>query len=126
LDELLEVSGSELRFEVAIIEAVDSGLLVLGESAKHAIYYHIETGYHVRREDVPRRIESFQEALRGLLGEGSAIIERMIAKDLHSKLGIVFEEHENWTLTDYVKQAKSMREKGGLSERRKLIAETKL
>jgi len=119
LDELLIIPDSPLRFELAVIEAVDSGLLVLGESAKHAIYYHIETGYHVRREDIPHRIESFQEALRGLLGEGAAIIERLIAKNLQSKLGMVFEERENWALANYIKQAKNVRKECDRPKRRK-------
>lgn len=108
LDELLVIPGSPLKFELAVIEAVDSGLLVLGESAKPAIYYPIEAGYRVRREDIPHRIELFQEALRGLLGEGATIIERLIAKNLHSKLGMIYEEHKNWALSDYIERARNV------------------
>jgi hypothetical protein len=33
-------------------------------------------------------------------------MERQIVKDLYGKLGVVFENHADWTLVEYVNDAK--------------------
>lgn len=66
---------------------------MLGESVRGAIYYHIERTFHIRREQIPKRLEAFHEALQGMLGEGAMVVERLIAKNLYAKLGLQFEQH---------------------------------
>lgn len=75
---------------------------MLGESVRGAIYYHIERTFHIRREQIPKRLEAFHEALQGMLGEGAMVVERLIAKNLYAKLGLQFEQHGRGTLIDYV------------------------
>jgi len=93
------------RFDLVVSKAVDEGLLVLGASVRHSIYYYVERNRQVKREEIPSRIAVFHEALEGLLGAGAVVIEKLIAKDLYSRLSLTFEEHEDWTLVDYARYA---------------------
>ncbi len=98
------------NFKGIVLQAVDEGLMVLGNTVRHALYYHAERIYHVKREEVPDRLAAFHEALSSLLGAGARIVERCIAQNLYNKLGLEFEEHEGWTLVDYVNHAKKATE----------------
>jgi len=89
-----------------LLQAVDEGLLILGESVRQAIYFHIERNFQVKREQIHERIEDFHRALEGLLGGGTRVIEKLIAKKLYTRLSLNFEEHRDWTLIDYVNHAK--------------------
>lgn len=89
-----------------ILEAVDDGLLILGENTRHALYYQIEKRYGIKREEIPYRIDDFHEALENMFGPPCKILEKIIAKEVYSKLGLRFKEHKNWTLTDYLEEAK--------------------
>jgi len=99
------------EFRKALLKAVDDGSLVIGESARDALLYHIERSFGIKREEIPERLEAFHEALERLLGEGATVVERLIAKNLSGRLGLDFEEHENLTLIDYVNYA--AKAKGG-------------
>jgi hypothetical protein len=53
----------------------------------------------------------FVDALRGILGAGSAPIEEMIVEQLFSKLCMEYEEKRNYTFSDYIRELKKRIEK---------------
>jgi hypothetical protein len=90
-----------------LLQAVDEGLSVPGEIVRTAIYQRLERSYRLRREEIPEKLETFHQALQDLLGVRSAkVMEKLIAKNLYSRLGLNFTEHANSTLVDYVNHAK--------------------
>lgn len=93
-------------FRKALLEAIDSGLQVLGKSVRDVVYYYIEQSKSLRYEEIPERLEDFHRFLEGLFGSGARVIEKLIANKLYSQLGLSFEERENWTLVAYVANAK--------------------
>ncbi|MGB9023179.1 MAG: hypothetical protein WCC94_07070 [Candidatus Bathyarchaeia archaeon] len=94
---------------VALLEAVDQGLLVPGEIVRTAIYERIERSYQVKREEIPEKLEAFHVALQDLLGaSASEVMEKLIAKNLYTHLGLQFTEQANWTLVDYVNHARRL------------------
>lgn len=93
----------------ALLRAVDQGLLVPGEIVRAAIYEGIERSYHVRREEISEKLETSHRALQDLLGGGAKVMEKLIAMNLYRRLGLSLTEHENWTLVDYVNDAKRSR-----------------
>jgi len=93
---------------LALLCAADEGLAVLGQSCKHAMYYHVMRRCGVTRELIHEQIESFQRALNDLFGAGAKVITRLIAKKLYNKLGFDFKGHEDWTLVNYVDHAKKL------------------
>jgi hypothetical protein len=96
----------DAEFKDILLNAVDYGLLVLGEIVRKTIYERLESNYQVKRADIPEKLEAFHVALAGLFGRRGSVVERLIARKLYSKLRLKFEEHENRTLVDYVNYAK--------------------
>lgn len=94
------------KFSLSVLEAIDDGLLVLGEGGRFATYYQIEKRHGIKRDEIIDDLEGFHEALKGLFSTGAEIIERRIEKSLYEKLGLRFEENPNWTLINYVEYAK--------------------
>ena len=86
--------------------AVDEALLVPVEIVRTVMYDRVERSYKLRREEMPDRLETFHQALQELLGASTKIIERLIAKNLYSRLGLNFTPRPEWTLVDYVNHAK--------------------
>jgi hypothetical protein len=94
------------RFSDVLLQAVDQALLVPGEMVRAAIYERIERSFQVKREEIPEKLPLFQDALRELLGTAAKVMEKLIAKNLYSRLGIDFTDHAHWTLLEYVEHAK--------------------
>lgn len=93
-------------FRDILLQSIDDALLVPGEIVRAAIYDRVERSYQLRREEIPEKLELFHKALRDLLAAGGEVLERLIAKNLYRRLDLNFNQHENWTLLDYVDEAK--------------------
>jgi hypothetical protein len=107
----LSHSAQNAQFGSAVLGAVDDGLLVYGGAVRHALYYLVEAKHHVRREQIPDRIEEFHKATGELCGYSGRVTERLIAKSLYGRLRLDFPEHKDWTLVEYVRHAKKETEK---------------
>jgi len=94
------------NFRRILIDALNDGMLLLGESSRLAIYIHIEKKYGIKPDVFPEQLERFSKGLQDIFGVGAKILEQSVAKSLYSKLGLGFKEHENWTIVDYVKDAR--------------------
>ena len=82
-----EVNKDE-AFDQILLEAIDEGLLSLGESAKKATLFHLEDHFKIRKSDIPSRIEGFADALEKIFGPGARLVEILIMKSLHTKIGV--------------------------------------
>ncbi len=81
----------------ALLDAVDYGLLALGEIVRDTIYQCIEERHQVGREQIPDHLDTFYMALKDLLGQGAESIKRLIMKRFCSSVGVTFTEREPWT-----------------------------
>jgi len=95
-------------FNKLLLEAVDEGLSSLGESAKQAIYFHLEKRFNVKKQKIPFKIEAFADGIEKIFGVGANFLEILIIKRLYEKIGWVFEwdESTDFTFTKYVAVAK--------------------
>lgn len=93
-------------FRDVLLQSIDDALLVPGEIVRGAIYDRVERSYQLKREEIPEKLELFHKALRDLLAAGGGVLERLIAKNLYLRLDLNFNQHENWTLLDYVDEVK--------------------
>lgn len=75
-----------MKFEEALLEAIDEGLALLGESPKETLYYHLAQTFNINKRDIPFKIEEFTEAIERIFGSGAKIIEIQIMKCLFKKL----------------------------------------
>jgi hypothetical protein len=94
-------------FREALLEAVDYGLMVLGEIVRQVIYERIEKDHGIKRAEIPERLEAFDKALESVLGVSAKTVERLIARNLYQRLGSNFTPHPEWTLIEYVDHAKA-------------------
>ena len=60
----------------------------------------------IRRDEIAEKLEIFHKALQGTLGAAAKVIERLIAKNLYSRLDLKITEHGNWTIVEYLDNAK--------------------
>jgi len=72
----------------SLLEAIDEGLTILGESSRDAIYFHLQSMVALKREDVPDNLELFAEGLRRIFGEGAKVIEQAVVTSVCKKLKI--------------------------------------
>jgi len=100
-------------FEKLLIEAVDEALSSLGDSAKQAIYFHLEDKFKITKNDIPYRLEDFADGLEKIFGLGARFIEILIMKNLYGQIGRPLEWNESKELVfvEYVKAASKVFEK---------------
>ena len=90
--EMVEVSSStrnknhKSNFGKLVVDTIDTVFSSLGESCREAVYFHMKNAYGISREDIPLRIDDFADALEGMFGPGSKLIEIEIMKLLFSKV----------------------------------------
>ena len=94
-------------FRDALPEAVDCGLMVLGEIVRQAIYGQIENHHGLKRAEIPERLEAFHKALGCVLGVSAKTVARLVAKNLYQRLNLNFTPRPEWTLIEYVDHAKT-------------------
>jgi len=104
----IEAEKRTMNFEEVLLEAIDEGLSLLGESAKQAVYCHLGKTFKMNRLDIPYRLEEFTDAIEGIFGAGAKILEIQIMKCLFKKVGYTFKNYprpKDLTLTEYVTAA---------------------
>ena len=96
------------KFDKLLLKAIDEGLSSMGESSKHAVYFHIEKSFNIRRDEIPCRIEDFAKAIEGIFGLGAHFVEIVIMKRLHERIGGGFKwpESSDFTFVEYLAAAK--------------------
>lgn len=83
------------QIRLTLIEAVDEGLLILGESGRKAVYFHIQNITSIKKEEISGNLEALQKGLEEIFGAGARVIETAIVRSLCQKLGIHFEEDKD-------------------------------
>ena len=104
-----EAEKKTINFEEVLLEAIDEGLSLLGESPKQAVYFHLEKTFKMNRLDIPDRIEDFTDAVEKIFGSGAKILEIQIMKCLFKKIGYAFKHYpkqKNLTFTEYIAAVK--------------------
>ena len=119
--ENLDAEKKPQSFEELLLEAIDEGLSVLGESSKQALYFHLEKTFKMNRRDIPYRIEEFSDAVEKIFGKGARIIEIQIMKSLFKKVGYKFKHYSkqnDLTFTEYVTAVKVGTDKAGKKQQK--------
>lgn len=91
-------------FDKLLMEAVDEGLSALGESSKQAIYFHLEKGFNVAKEEIPDKVEVFVVSIEKIFGLGANFLEILIRQRLYQILDgrLEWNGTENLTFAEYV------------------------
>ena len=82
------------NFTKILLAAIEEGLSSLGDSPKDAIFYHLESSFQLKKENIPSNLTEFTQALERIFGPGAPYIEKAITKSLYGKLGLEFEDEK--------------------------------
>ena len=94
------------NFKKILQVAVEEGLSSLGDSPKQAIFFHLDTSFKIRKDNIPANLTGFAKALEKIFGSGASYLEKLIVKRLYEKLELEFEEVESWDFLEYVNNLK--------------------
>jgi hypothetical protein len=95
-------------FDKLLLEAVDEALTSLGDSARQAIYFHLEDQFKITKKEIPYHLEDFTGGLEKIFGLGARFIEILIMKNLYGKIGqpLKWDESKELSFVEYVTAAK--------------------
>ena len=101
---------TEKAFHKLLLEAVDSTLCSLGDSARQSVYFHLEKKFHITRDEIPGRIEDFDHGLERIFGVGTRFLEVLIMKKLYEEMGsrgrvLRVGQRKEFRFVDYVRAA---------------------
>ena len=97
-----------LDFNGTLRKAIDETIIgLLGQTVHGALLRRLEEEYSVTSDELPYRLDTMFEILWKTFGvTGSRTIGRAIARNFFGKLGILFIANEEYTIKDYVEEAK--------------------
>ena len=98
------IALSKKEFDELLLGTTDEGLASIGESSKQAIYFHLEKGFNIKRQEIPDKIADFQDAIEKIFGLGAKFLEIIIMKRLHEKVGqtVQLQGSEDFAFIEYV------------------------
>jgi rRNA maturation protein Rpf1 len=88
-----------------LLNAVDETLKqVFKEAGTEVVYNFIENKCHFKCKEIAEKPEVFSADLKRLLVSATPMIEKMILKNLYSKLELQFVDKEGYEFSDYIDQ----------------------
>jgi hypothetical protein len=99
-------------FQKLFMESVDDAFSSLGDSARQAIYFHLETKFKISRKDIPNRLDEFENGLEKIFGAGTRYLEILIMRKLYENMEpkkkvVKWDESKEFRFSDYVRAAAS-------------------
>jgi hypothetical protein len=82
----LSKRNSEKEFSQILVESIDEAFLTLGETAKSSMYFYLETKFAIPKQDIPKRVDDFSDALEQIFGMAARQIEILIMKCLNQRV----------------------------------------
>jgi hypothetical protein len=91
------------EFNRLLLQTIDEDLKhIFRETATRIIYQFLENNYSLKREEIPEKLETFMEGLRGFFRSGAHMIEQSILEELHMKLGLKYKGRGGYRFMDYI------------------------
>jgi hypothetical protein len=75
-------------FNDTLLESIDATLNSISVTAKTAIYFRLKDAFGIQRQDIPKEIPIFLNALEDMFGLGARHLETLFVKKLYSKIEI--------------------------------------
>ena len=86
-------------------ETVDDTLKqIFKEDGARVIYEFLENHTCLRLEEVADRPKVFSASLERLMVSAAKVIEKLILKNLYSRIGLKFEEKKGYEFSDYIRE----------------------
>jgi len=98
------MANYDREFKSLLLGAIDEALNMLGETSKEAIFFFIEEKFGLKKEEIPRNMEEFSNALRMIFGDvGCYFIEEQILNRLYARLGLVYSRRPEKKFSECIK-----------------------
>ncbi len=55
---------------------------LLGDSAKHAVYFYLKRTFKIKKQEIPNKVEGFTSAIEEIFGPGAKLLKIEIMKHL--------------------------------------------
>jgi hypothetical protein len=81
----------DCEFEELLLESIDDGLSMLGDSTKQAVYVCLQKTYKIKKQDIPNKIQRFTHAIERIFGPGAKLLQIQIMKQLYGRIRHDFE-----------------------------------
>ena len=79
------------EFNQILVESIDEAFLTLGENAKSLMYFYLDTKFAISKQDIPKRVDDFSNALEQIFGQAALQIEILIMKCLNQRVDCTYE-----------------------------------
>ena len=74
------------QFDCFLIESIDETLSLLGKPVKNEFYLQLEVKFKMEKNDIPQRLEEFEDILHRVFGLGASRLEVKFLRNLDSKI----------------------------------------
>jgi hypothetical protein len=88
------------KYSGMLSEAIDEGLGALGQLPMRVIYEKLETGFNMRKIDIPSRFDEFSRILRDAMGPSAEPILEFIIDRFYNELGVDSKQYAD--LDEYI------------------------
>jgi hypothetical protein len=79
---------SPKNFDSILLASIDEAFTSLGQKVKTSLFLILENTFTIHRQEIPARIEDFDNALEQTFGAASRHLEIMIMKSLHDRTSV--------------------------------------
>lgn len=93
-------------FNKVLLTEIEEGPSSLGSSPRKAIYYNLETSFHLKKEDIPLNLSEFKRALERILGHGEPCLEKVVTNCLYGTIRLDLRNREYIDLLPMCKRCK--------------------
>jgi hypothetical protein len=88
-----------------LLKVVDKTMKqVFTETGTKVIYDFLKNNSRLKREEIAKKPKIFSTGIKKLMGSGAPVIEKMILKNLYSKLELKLEEKDGYEFSDHIKE----------------------
>lgn len=89
------------KCDEVLIDSIDEALSSLGEKAKEVIYLHLERNHGITKQNLPKNVAGFSDALEKILGAGARQLEILIMQKLHRRVDCLYKwQGPKWLVPD--------------------------
>ena len=78
---------SEIINDEMVLNIIDKGLSVLGESPKQAIWYYLEKDFKINCHQLLENLDAVEKAFQMIFGLGYSFLESLFRQQLHEITG---------------------------------------
>jgi len=100
------------KFDAALLEAVDFAFSSLGKSCEQALYFHLSKTFHIRRTEIPNKVNELDNAIKTIFKGGAIFLERLMLKKLCEVLEVKFDEKDACDFSEAISKIRSMISEG--------------